>query len=307
MVNKFVGHCLFCPLALCLFCAKMDLHSFFGIFMTDNTSDSLFGESLLDNERPVQEKDLLFPILLILAKADTEGHGPVTTFQLYSVFKDLFALSEEDEQVVRRSVTRFRRTLDNVFSHDLLTRDKLVERADLGWEITPRGRAFLLDYMLEPKDPLPNGEMRVSTAGDRVVESVIAFQMLVRLAELQKSDNTPISTTQLRKDIKSSIPLSVSDLYPLKNRSDTKIDQIARNVISHNTMTKSGWCTRSEKGLTITDKGKARVLDYLLEAFPAPDFGFLLRKDNEFRAQVNTRRAEVATEAAARRKARQKP
>lgn len=276
--------------------------------MTDaSTNDSLLGDSLVDPTRPVQEKDLVFPILLVLAKADAENHGPMTTFQLDLVFRDLFEMSDEDDQIVRRSVTRFRRTLDNVFSHDLLTRDKWAKREGDGWVITPRGRSYLLDYMLEPKDPLPNGEMRVLTQGERVVESVVAFQMLVRLAELQKNDNTPVSTAQLRKDIKSSLPLTVSDLYPLKNRPDTKIDQIVRNVISHNTMTKSGWCTRSEKGLVITEKGKARVLDYLLEAFPAPDFGILLRKEQTFRAQINARRAEVATEAAAARKAKQKP
>lgn len=275
--------------------------------MNDTTAgDSLFGESLFDPTRAVEEKDLVFPILLVLAKASSENHGPMSTFQLHAVFKDLFELSDDDQQIVRRSVTRFRRTLDNVFSHDLLTRDKLAKREGEGWSITPRGRAYLLDYMLEPKDPLPHGEMRVMTQGERVVESVVAFQMLVRLAELQKNDTTPVSTAQLRRDIKSSLPLTVSDLYPLKNRSDTKIDQIVRNVISHNTMTKSGWCQRSEKGLNITEKGKARVLDYMLEMFPAPDFGILLREENQFRAEVNARRAQAATDAAAARKTKQK-
>lgn len=277
-------------------------------FMNDvTTNDSLFGDSLFDSDRAVEEKDLVFPILLVLAKASSKNHGPMSTFQLHTVFKDLFELSDEDQEIVRRNVTRFRRTLDNVFSHELLTRDKLAKREADGWSITPRGRAYLLDYMLEPKDPRPDGAMLVLTQGERVVESVVAFQMLVRLAELQKNDTTPISTTQLRRDIKSSLPLTVSDLYPLKNRSDTKIDQIVRNVISHNTMTKSGWCQRSEKGgLIITEKGKARVLDYVLEMFPAPDFGILLREENQFRAEVNARRAEVAKDAAAARKAKQK-
>lgn len=277
-------------------------------FMNDvTTNDSLFGDSLFDSDRAVEEKDLVFPILLVLAKAASKNHGPMSTFQLHAVFKDLFELSDEDQEIVRRNVTRFRRTLDNVFSHELLTRDKLAKREADGWSITPRGRAYLLDYMLEPKDPRPDGAMLVLTQGERVVESVVAFQMLVRLAELQKNDTTPVSTTQLRRDIKSSLPLTVSDLYPLKNRSDTKIDQIVRNVISHNTMTKNGWCQRSEKGgLIITEKGKARVLDYVLEMFPAPDFGILLREENQFRAEVNARRAEVAKDAAAARKAKQK-
>lgn len=270
-------------------------------------NDSLLGDSLIDPNRAVEEKDLMFPILLVLAKADSENQGPISTFQLHTIFKDLFALSDEDQQIVRRQDSRFRRTLNNVFSHDLLTRDKLAQREGDGWVISPRGRAYLLDNMLEPKDPLPNGEMRVTTQGERLVESVVAFQMLVRLAELQKNNENPVSTAQLRHDLKSSLPLTVSDLYPLKNRSDTKVDQIVRNVVSHNTMTKTGWCERSERGFVITDKGKARVLDYLLEAFPAPNFSLLQRKESEFRASVNARRAEVATEAAAARKKKQKP
>lgn len=271
-------------------------------------NNSLFGDSLLDSESVIQEKDLIFPTLLVLAKADMENQGPITTFQLHAIFKDLFVLSETDEEIVRndRNVTRFRRTLDNIFSHDLLTRQKWAKREKTGWTITEQGRSFLLDCLLEPKDPLPNGEMRVLSQGEKLIESVLAFQMLVRLAELQKTEKTPISTNQLRKDIKSSLPLTVSDLFPLKNRSDTKIDQIIRNVISHNTLTKNGWCTRDEKGLIITDKGKARVLNFLLEALPSPDFAILMKKDQEFREKINLRRSEAASEAASLRQKKQK-
>lgn len=272
-------------------------------------NDLLFGESLIDPEQPVLEKDLVFPVLLVLAKADSADHGPVSTYQFYTVFKNLFEMSEDDKEKVRadRNLSRFKRTVQNLFSHDLLTKDGWVERQDNGWVITPRGRAQLLDNLL-PSEPSELGEeMRVVGKGDRIIEAVVGFQVLVRLAELQKNNATPVSISQLKKDIKASLPLTVNDLQTLKNRTDPKIDQIVRNLISHNTLTKNGWCNRNEKGLVITDKGKARVLDYLLEVFPAPDFTFLLHEENKFRSEVNARRSEVAAEAAAARKAKQKP
>ena len=271
-------------------------------------NDTLFGDSLFDNTHPVEERDLVVPMLLIMAQADRKNHGPVSTFQFTTVLKNLFVMSEEDDKIVKRdNVTRFQRTLQNVISHDLLTANKYATRKDNGWVITPKGRAHLLNYLLEPKEPLPGNEMRVIDGGPRVLETTIAFYMLVRLSELQKDNTIPVTTAQLRRDIKSSLPLSVEDLAPLKNRPDTKIDQVVRNIVSHNTLTKEGYCTRSKKGLVITQKGKVKVLNNLLEVFPAPDFGFLLSQESQFRISVNTRRQEVAVEAAAARKKKQVP
>ena len=275
----------------------------------NNSSDTLFGTSLLDDEQAVQEKDLVFPILLLLAEASQNKHGPVTTYQMYTAFKNTFAMSPTDNEVVRsdRNLTRFKRTLQNVFSHDLLTRDKWIERNGEGWEITPRGRAHLLDLITPLHETAPTpGQMNVVEKGDRVIEGMVAIQILSRLADLQKDNQTPVTLTQLRREVKSMLPLTVADLHPLKNRSDTRIDQVIRNVISHNTLTKDGWCTRSEKGLVITDKGKAHLLDYVLQNEKMFDFRFLVREEQEFRAQLFQRRAEVATEAASRRKMKQK-
>lgn len=277
------------------------------------TSPTIFGESLLDPTRPAEEKDLVVPMLLVMAQADRSGQAPLSTFQIHEALKDSFEMSDKDEEVVRREkVTRFRRTIDNVIAHDLLTRDGLAkkeprEQGGYNWSITPRGRAYLLDFMLEPKDPLPDGEMRVLSTGERLLENVVAFYMLVRLAELQKDNKKAVPIPQLRKDIKSSLPLSVQDLAPLKNRTDTKIDQIVRNIISHNTLTKNGWATRTEKGLVITVKGKGHVLDHLLDVFPPIDFVAITKAEEDFRQQVNERRAQVAAEAAAKRKQKQKP
>ena len=270
-------------------------------------TQTIFSESALSENEIVQERDLVVPILLVLAQAERHKHGPVSTFQLHTVLKQIIALSAADQEIVKReNVTRFQRTVQNVISHDLLTSEKLVVRNDNGWTITPRGRAHLLDQLFQETKEL-DGQARVDfDSKTRLVENIVSFHMLVRLAELQRGNSRPVSITQLRKGVKKSIPLSASDLRPLKNRQDCKIDQIVRNVISHNTLTKNGYVTRSEKGLVITIAGKAHVLDNLLEAFPAPDFGFLLVKEDEFRAKVNARRSEVATEAASARKMKQK-
>lgn len=269
-------------------------------------NQTIFADSTLSDQSVVQERDLVAPILLVLAQAERHKHGPVSTFQLHTVLRQIIELSEADEEIVRRSsVTRFQRTVQNVISHDLLTRDNFIVREENGWKITPKGRAHLLDYLFQDIRELDSQGKVDFESKTRLVESIVAFHMLVRLAELQRDNDKPVPLTRLRKDIKASLPLSMSDLGALKNRNDSKIDQIIRNVISHNTLTKKGHATRSDKGLVITVAGKAHVLDNMLEAFPAPDFGFLLHKEKEFRAQVNARRAEVASEAAQKRKMKQ--
>lgn len=267
-------------------------------------NQTIFAPSFLSPHEAVQERDLVVPILLVLAQAEREQCGPVTTFQLHTSLRQIVNLSDADKEVVRRdSVTRFQRTLQNVISHDLLTAEKFVARKDNGWVITQRGQAHLLGYLFEDAKEMDSVARVDFAKKTRVVESIVAFHMLVRLAELQRNNKRPVSTTQLRLDVKSSLPLSIADLDPLKSRTDKKIDQIARNVISHNTLTKNGLATRSEKGLVITLAGKAHVLDRMLESFPKPDFSFLIAKEKEFRAKVNARRAEAAAEAAQARRA----
>ena len=275
-----------------------------------NTPLNQMLSSMQNAETAKSENDLIAPALLVLAQADRTGHGPVSTFQLHDALRDAFDFSPEDEELVRPdrpNLTRFLRTVRNLVSHDRLTAPGFAVRTDKGFSITPRGRAHLLQFLLDPRQVAEDAPLTVLENGERVLENTVALQMLHRLAELQWDNKRPVSTAQLRKDIKALVPLAVQDLAPLKNRSDTKVDQIVRNIVSHNTLTKNKWATRSDKGFVITNAGKAKVLDILLHVYPQPDFGILLKKENGFRASVNARRAEVASEAAATRRLKQRP
>ena len=124
---------------------------------------------------------------------------------------------------------------------------------------------------------------------------MVARQMLVRLAELQHGENPhPISMNALRKDIKAELPLSLLDIQILKDRSDTRVDQVIRNVISHNTLTKSGLVSRNERGLLITDKGRLIVLEMILDKMSPPNFGISPTPRVEFQASVDLTLAEQA-------------
>lgn len=261
--------------------------------------DTIFDKSAHSSSDAVSEQALVVPTLLILAQAERLEHGPVSTFQLHEILSQMIAMSEDDIKPMGSDhVPRFRRTVQNMISHELLTGKGRgwATKTKEGLTITPEGRGALLDILFSDPREIPS-QARVDFGSQtRIVENMVAFQMLIRLAELHVESKAPVSTTQLRSDIKNSIPLSASDLKPLKNRRDHKIDQIIRNVISHKTLTRKGFAEASDKGLSITLEGKGYVLDNILSSFPAPNFTYMVAKEKEFQDNVNQRRSRVARE-----------
>ena len=69
-----------------------------------------------------------------------------------------------------------------------------------------------------------------------------------------------LTTTELRLEIKRRIQLDVSDHKPIRNRPDTRIDQIIRNVKCHRSSEKNpfaiGYLEEVPRGFRITDKGR---------------------------------------------------
>ena len=63
------------------------------------------------------------------------------------------------------------------------------------------------------------------------------------------------------------MPLTEEDIKPLKNRKDTKVDQVIRNLASHDTPVKRGYATRSKEGWQVSEKGKDFVLSIFLKKF----------------------------------------
>lgn len=75
---------------------------------------------------------------------------------------------------------------------------------------------------------------------------------------LLKQSKSGLSVTQLKPKLKSLLNPSEDDLTILKDRADTRFDQIVRNLVSHKPLSKRGLAVEvgSPTVFTITDKGK---------------------------------------------------
>lgn len=95
---------------------------------------------------------------------------------------------------------------------------------------------------------------------------------------LLKHSESGLSVTQLKPKLKSLLNPSEEDLTILKNRADTRFDQIVRNLVSHKALSRRGLAVEvgSPTVLTITDKGKKFLNRYkddlnILLHFPLSD------------------------------------
>ena len=80
------------------------------------------------------------------------------------------------------------------------------------------------------------------------------------LSVLNESSSGALSTREVRELVKSRIALTVDDLKPLKSRSDTRIDQVIRNLKCHRNVPgnpfSEGLIESRPRGMAITKKGK---------------------------------------------------
>ena len=104
---------------------------------------------------------------------------------------------------------------------------------------------------------------------NRITEKNVIFPALLLLAQAKfhlKDPNVP--TSILKKSIFGNIEddLSDEDLAPLKNRNDTKVEQVIRNLVSNKTLAKSGLATydNEKRTLQITDAGLAYVANKVI-------------------------------------------
>ena len=243
-------------------------------------------------EEPLKSKELVIPSLLVLAQAERLGLGPVSSAQLENALRPVLPLSAADkESTPSDNMSRFGRKVRNlVSSHQTLLNAGLVKQAvaeegdsRVYVRITPKGQALLFDHMLgmmsdtaPAVDKLLENEPapRVVEGAPRALERSLVDVALLVLAQTQAiNGNKPVSTTLLRRAVKALPTLQVApeDTAVLAGRKDTKIDQILRNLLgSHKTLTKNRWARETESGLSITRRGKVRMLEVFLSQFPAP-------------------------------------
>lgn len=226
-----------------------------------------------------QARQMNFMALLTLAQAQRLGMGGATKAQFER------AVCQEAVKSICDQASR-QKTLRGLVSAERLVRRGLARAlpdpggpvnqaspVDDRLVLTDEGRRQLLAYVFDLLPAPGMGRKPGAEAAERNTESRIALAALLVLARLQHDLNDTVPTQLLRETLLEELPLHNDDRQPLKNRSDTKIDQVIRNLISHNTLTTAGWAQRTdEQHLCLAPEGQHKLLDLLLPEFPAPDF-----------------------------------
>lgn len=156
---------------------------------------------------------------------------------------------------------------------------RVVDEGDGGgkrFRITQKGSAELARAMVEGIGVPPSAPPRIT---GRTLEESIVKPALYTLALHEVNKGEPMSMTALRSELASVIPKSEEDVSGLRNRNDRRIDQIIRNLISHDTLAKRGWIRRVPEAparehrpqpMRITRKGLAALAPSLIRALPDP-------------------------------------
>lgn len=237
----------------------------------------LFKPSLTDSSVPVREEDLKLPTLMVLAKAKQAKINGLTGGDLVSALESITVMADADREVTPGDrVSRFRRQALNLLSHGTLQREGLISARQSQkdrhqrFHITSKGRAALAQKFIATIGMPPAARPPVESSS-RTLERAIAKPALFVLASLEMTIGAPVPMTTLRTALSNVLPQSEEDRAVLKNRKDTRMDQVIRNLISHNTLTKDGWVKRTDNNaLTITPAGYSVVLDSLLRHVPTP-------------------------------------
>lgn len=245
----------------------------------------LFEKSAVNQESKIGTKEIITPVLLVMAHAERSGIKSLSTSKIRALVRQSVILSESDEAPLKgRNDTKFDQIVRNLVSHNTLVnrgyvryeRPRTDQRTAPRMRLTPGGRAYLGIQCLSQIDA-PSFDAASLNVGDentpRINEREILLPALLLLAKLNADrDGAPVPMTELRQALKASVVVAPADAAPLKGRKDTKVDQVIRNLVSHGTLEKEGWVERSDKGLQVTQAGLGRLLEEFLQVLPAPDF-----------------------------------
>lgn len=248
----------------------------------------LFEQSAVNGDSKIGTKDIIKPVLLVMAHAERAGLTSLPTSQIRELVRQSVILSESDNAPLKgRTDTRFDQIVRNLVSHKTLLNlgyvryetPRATQTSAAKMKMTARGRAYLATQCLSLIDAPSFADSPVNV-GDaqtpRLNEQQVSIPALLLLAKLNADrDGAPVSTTELRQALKASIVVAPEDVAPLKGRTDTKVDQVIRNLVSHGTLEREGWIQRSDKGLKVTQSGLGRLLSEFLDVLPAPDFSAL--------------------------------
>ena len=236
--------------------------------------------SMLDSNARVQESDLQVPALLMLAKAKQAGVvGGINCSQLADALESVAVLAPGDRMVIQGDrLTHFRRQVYNLMFHESMEKEGWVtsqpsptspDPMQKLFSITPKGCAHLAKQAIDTLG-VPKINQEAADSDRRTLEKDIKLPSLYLLAGLEQTMQRPVPMTVLRTTLRSVLPKSRVDMETLKNRTDSRLDQIIRNLISHNTLLKEGWAKRTVEGMSVTQSGYEALLGQVIRALPTP-------------------------------------
>lgn len=236
--------------------------------------------SMLDSNARVKESDLHVPALLVLAKAKQAGlESGINCTQLADALESIAVLSPADQMTIPGDrLTHFRRQVYNLMFHEKLEKEGWVASQPAPgtpdpmqklFSITPKGAAKLAERAIGTLG-VPKISQEAADSDRRTLEKDIKLPSLYLLAGLEQTMERPVPMTTLRTTLRSVLPKSRVDMETLKNRNDSRLDQIIRNLISHNTLKNEGWAKRTAEGMSVTQAGYEALLGHVIRALPTP-------------------------------------
>jgi hypothetical protein len=237
----------------------------------------MLSPNLTDSQATVREEDLKIPTLIVLAKASQAKIPGITVSELADALESINNLSAADQAITPGDrVSRFRRQVLNLISHNTLQSQGWISpkapaagQTATRYVITSEGRAQLARVAIAGIG-MPSAARPAVSATSRTLEKSIAIPALFILANLEMDMGSPVPMSMLRKALKNILPSSPADMVILAGRTDTRLDQVIRNLISHSTLETDKWMKRTPEGMTVTNVGYGVLLDTLIGALPTP-------------------------------------
>lgn len=257
---------------------------FFGRFFgAKNTANE---KRIKDDTAPYTQKDLLLPTLMILLKhkknerldswlsirINTQNdRETITTSDLRAYLKTILMLNEADcKKLVGRSDTVFDQIVRNLISNKVLEKSKYAisdnNKINQSFKITDQG----IQYVIEQFTDYLNTMSFSAGVKEKHTEMAVVPAVLFELFLAKSTEGLEMS--DLKKKVLDRLTLTQADQEILASRSDRKIDQVIRNLVSNKTLERLGVAEKIDNKWKITNDGQIVLGKTLISYLPLPDF-----------------------------------
>lgn len=236
----------------------------------------MFNKENSETSGPITEKDLLIPILLVLAQAQHQGLSGLSTPQIRDAVVKAVTPSPTDLEVLGSGEVRVERLTRNaISSHKALEKKGYAETQNGSTSITLDGQKKLVEFfVLAMQGEVSEEGVEVPSDFDDLpglTESELVAPALMELVKAHINGSGPVSTAKLISGISTNVPMGKEDKERVAS-GDVRGERLIRNLKSHKTLVKKGFALESTDGLTIADEGWKHLLGAYLEITPSPDF-----------------------------------